>query len=233
MEGSFRHADQRVLLGDHIQRRRAYLGDDAWRNETSAMSVPREQKHFLFILASARREGNAELLARQAASALPRDGEQTCIRLSELPLPLFEDVRHSGPGTYPYPQGHLRTLLEATLKCTDLVFVAPLYWYGLPATAKLYLDHWSSWLRVAGINFKERMAGKTLWAISSYSGEDPATAAPLFETLRLTTEYMHMRWGGGVLGSGNRPADVMNDAEALRVAFRLFEGDRPESPIMV
>ena len=38
-------------------------------------------------------------------------------------------------------------LLDATLAATDLVFVAPVYWYSLPAAAKLYLDYWSAWLR--------------------------------------------------------------------------------------
>jgi multimeric flavodoxin WrbA len=102
------------------------------------------------------------------------------------------------------------------------VFAAPVYWYGLPAAAKLYLDHWSGWLRVTGVDFKARMAGKTMWAISAYSDENPGMAEPLFGTLRLTADYMAMRWGGMLLGEGNRPGDVLADTNVLALADGLF-----------
>jgi multimeric flavodoxin WrbA len=178
--------------------------------------------HFLMLLASARSGGNAETLARRATAALSADVRQTWLRLAELPLPPFVDRRHVGDGAYPAPQGHGGTLLDATLAATDLVFVVPLYWYGLPASAKLFLDHWSGWMRVPHLGFKARMANKTLWAISSYSDTDPKTARPLFDTLRLTADYMNMQWGGELLGYGNQPGDVLQDADALARAGVLF-----------
>jgi multimeric flavodoxin WrbA len=178
--------------------------------------------HFVMLLASARSGGNAETLARHAAAALSADTRQTWLRLSDNPLPPFEDRRHVGDGAYPAPVGHGRTLVDATLAATDLVFVVPLYWYGLPASAKLVLDHWSGWMRVPDLAFKARMAGKTLWAISAYSDTDPKTAQPLFDTLRLTAGYMNMRYGGELLGYGNQPGDVLRDAEALARACHLF-----------
>jgi multimeric flavodoxin WrbA len=178
--------------------------------------------HFLMLLASARSGGNAETLARRATAALSADVRQTWLRLAELPLPPFEDRRHVGDGSYSAPEGHGRTLLDATLAATDLVFVVPLYWYGLPASAKLFLDHWSGWMRVPNLGFKARMANKTLWAISAYSDTDPKTAQPLFDTLRLTADYMNMRWGGELLGYGNQPGDVLRDTDALAGAGTLF-----------
>lgn len=137
-------------------------------------------------------------------------------------MPDFQDIRHEGTGVYAAPDGHGGKLLTATLEATDLVFAAPLYWYGLPASAKNYLDHWSGWMRVPGLDFRAKMAGKTVWALSSYSDDDPRMAAPLFDTLRLTADYMKMHWGGQVLGKGNRPGDVLEDAEAVRAAEALF-----------
>jgi hypothetical protein len=135
----------------------------------------------------------------------------------------FGDLRHAvGGGTYPHPSGPAATLLDATLGATDLVLVAPLYWCSVPAALKLYLDHWSGWMRVPGLEFRERMAGKTAWAVSSYSDTDPTLADPLFATLRLSAEYLGMRWGGQLLGAGNRPNDVLADVDALATADRLF-----------
>ena len=125
-------------------------------------------RSFLFLLASARRDGNSETLAQRAADALPETTARRWLRLNELSLPPFEDLRHAGV-PFPVPAGDERVLFDATVAASDIVFVAPLYWYSLPASAKLYLDYWSSWLRYKEGNFKARMAGKRLWGMVTLS----------------------------------------------------------------
>lgn len=182
-------------------------------------------RSFLFLLSSSRRDGNSEQLARRAAAGLPAAYTQTWLNLADLPLPAFSDLRHATKENWtPAVTSHARTLLEATLAATDLVMVAPVYWYSLPAAAKLYLDHWSAWMRAPGYDFKSRLVGKTLWAVSSYSDTDPRFAEPFKETLRLTADYMQMRWGGHLLGSGNRPGDVLQDEKSIAAADRFFTG---------
>ncbi|MFJ9693162.1 flavodoxin family protein [Kitasatospora sp. NPDC101183] len=179
-------------------------------------------RSFLFLDASSREEGNTRRLARLAAEAsLPAGAEQRWLRLDEHPLPPFEDRRHDGDGVYAEPTGHARTLLDATLAATDLVFVAPVYWYALPSSAKLYLDHWSGWMRVPGVDFLPRMAGRTLWGVTVLAGV-PEKAEPLIGTLRLTAAYMDMRFGGVLLGNGSRPGDVEGDERALVEAKSFF-----------
>ncbi len=179
-------------------------------------------RKFLFLLASTRQDGNTEALARSAAAGLPDDVEQRWLRLSDMPLPAFEDIRHDGPGLYPDPVGDAGVLLEATLAATDLVIASPLYWYSLSASAKLYLDHWSGWMRIPGVDFKPRMGGKTMWAVSAFSSDDQALADPLVGTLRNTADYMGMHWGGSLLGYGNAPGQVLTDTDALRNAASFF-----------
>jgi multimeric flavodoxin WrbA len=178
-------------------------------------------RRFTFLLASARRDGNTELLARRAAEYLPPNCGRQWLRLMDLPLAPFEDIRHS-VGVYPQPEGNERILFDATLNATDLVFAVPLYWYSVPYSAKLYLDYWSGWLRVPGADFKARMAGKTLWGVCALSDEDFSHADPLIGTLRLTAEYLSMNFGGGLLGYGNKPGDVVSDASALDKAATFF-----------
>lgn len=183
-------------------------------------------RRFLFLLSSTRRQGNSELLARRAATLLPPDVEQRWLSLLDYPLPDFVDLRHAND-TYPAPTGHAQLLLDATLAATDLVLVTPLYWYSLSVPAKLYLDYWSAWLRVPGVEFKARMAHKTLWAVVASSGT-AAEAEPLQRMLQLSADYMHMRWGGLLLGNGSRPGDVLHDAAALAQAQRFF-GNAPNN----
>ena len=185
------------------------------------------QSKFVFVLGSSRYDGNTEHLARRAAEILPETAGRQWLRLIEHPLPPFEDIRHHETRKYEITSEHEKALLDATLSATDLVIASPVYWYSLSASTKLYLDYWSGWMRLPDVEFKKRMAAKTLWAISALSdGESTAGAQPLIETLRLTAEYMDMRWGGVLLGYGNRPGDVLKDADSMNRADQFFQMEK-------
>jgi len=187
-----------------------------------AGSAGGHERSFLFVLASTRKNGNSEALAEHAAAALPGDVRQEWFRLSESPMSPFEDIRHTGSGEYPEPTGNDRLLWEATRAATDLVIVSPLYWYSLTASAKLYLDHWSGWMRVPGPSFKAEMGGKTLWGITALASEERAKADPLIGTLHNCARYMDMRWGGVLLGNGTKPGQIHTDLPAVEEAGRFF-----------
>lgn len=175
-------------------------------------------RHLLFLVASTRRAGvagNTEWLARSAAAGLPEGSTQTWRHLHGLTLPPFEDRRHDR-GDYPMPEGALRGLLDDTLACTDLVTVAPVYWFSIPSPLKLYLDHWSAFLRVPGLDFKARMAGKRWWVVST-SGHR-GRAQPMIDSCRLCAEFMGMDWRGALWGQGGEPGRVQADAEAVAAA---------------
>ena len=53
-------------------------------------------RSFLFLLASAREDGNTLTLARSAAEQLPAETEQCWLDLTELRLADFVDGRHDG-----------------------------------------------------------------------------------------------------------------------------------------
>lgn len=178
-------------------------------------------RSFLFLLGSSRADGNTETLARLAAEQLPADAGQRWLHLRELPLPDFEDLRHAD-GEHLPPTGHAATLLEATLAATDVVIASPLYWYSVSTSTKRYLDHWSGWLRLPGVDFKQRMAGKTLWGVTALADADPAVAEPLAGTLRISGQYLGMRWGGVLLGNGSKPGDILSDTAAATRAKTFF-----------
>jgi len=179
------------------------------------------QHRFLFVVASSRAEGNSERLARRAATGLASHVQTRWLRLDDLPLPPFHDTRHDAG--YVAPEGNARQLAEATAWATDLVFVTPVYWYSLPASAKAYLDHWTGWLRIPELKFKETMTGRRMWAVVVDSS-DPGDGSsdPLIGTLQKTAQYMAMRWGGTLSGHANRPGDIEQDAAAWHEALQFF-----------
>ncbi|SFP88177.1 flavodoxin family protein [Hymenobacter arizonensis] len=178
-------------------------------------------RHFFFLLCSTRSLGNSEQLAYCAAYPLPPQTKQRWLHLRDFSLPEFIDMRHHG--SFPVPTGNVQKLLDATLEATDLVLAAPLLWYSLPAAAKHYLDYWYAWMRTPNLEFREKMQGKTLWAIIVSSGSQ-ADAAPLEASLMLTAQAMGMHWGGLLYGTGSRPNDIQQDAKALQRARTFFQG---------
>ncbi|WP_369195922.1 flavodoxin family protein [Streptomyces djakartensis] len=183
-------------------------------------------RRFLFVLGSARSDGNSELLARRAAEQLPADAEQQWLDLTAHPVPDFEDLRHDSDHVRP-TEGNVALLLDATLRATDIVIVSPLYWYSVSAQTKRYLDYWSGWLRTPGLDFKETLAGRTLWGVTALAHEEQVVADPLIGTLHNSAAYMGMRFGGVLLGNGSKPGDVLADTEALARAKTFFAQEAP------
>lgn len=188
-----------------------------------------DARSFLFVLGSARQGGNTESLARAAAEHLEPEAEQRWIHLGELGLPPFVDRRHVGDGITPAAEGPERVVQEATLAATDVVIASPLYWYSVTANVKTYLDYWSGWLRVPGLDFQPRMGGRRLWGVTAYADSDPERAEPLVGTLRITADYMRMDWRGVLLGHGSRPGQVLADEQALSAAKSFF-APGPDTP---
>ncbi|MER6470403.1 flavodoxin family protein [Streptomyces collinus] len=184
-------------------------------------------RRFLFVLGSARLDGNTELLARAAAEQLPADVEQRWIRLAEHPLPDFEDVRHDSDRVRPSSDTATGLLLDETLAATDLVIASPLYWYSVSSLTKRYLDYWSGWLRTPGLGFRAGMAGHTLWGVAALADREPSVAGPLVGTLNNSAAYLGMRFGGVLLGNGSAPGDVAKDTEALARAKTFFAHEAP------
>lgn len=177
-------------------------------------------RRFLFLLSSARSDGNTQSMARATAAGLADSVAQDWCDLTKAALPAFEDLRHGASYGPLSPQ--MAALAERTLQASDIVFVAPLYWYGLPAPAKLYLDHWSHWMRLPDLDFKARMSGKRAWLIMAHAGSSEAEIAPARDGLRFATAYLGMRWGGAMLADANAPGDWQKDPRAISAAAQFF-----------
>ncbi|MFJ6796208.1 flavodoxin family protein [Streptomyces sp. NPDC091268] len=188
-------------------------------------------RSFLFLLGSARPDGNSESLARAAAEQLGPGVEQTWLDLARLPLADYVDARHAEGnaerGTTGPADEAEAALHRATLAATDIVVVSPLYWYSVSSYAKRYLDYWSKWLSTPDPEFKAKMAGRTLWGVTAMAHRQEEVARPLVLTLHHTAAYMGMRFGGVLLGNGTRPGQVLADERAAARAKTFFAGEAP------
>ncbi|MGW5786147.1 NAD(P)H-dependent oxidoreductase [Streptomyces sp. NPDC003757] len=177
----------------------AVLGDEGVRN-------------FAFMLGGSRTGGTTESLARRAAGGLPAEAGQSWLNLSGLSF---------APGAAAESRAAEEALLEATMDHTDIVVVSPLYWYSASAQTKLYLDHWASWMARPGLDFRARMAGKTLWAVSTFARGEARDAQPLVGMLERTARYLDMAWGGALL-CRSRSSGQLAEQDAGRQADAFF-----------
>ncbi|MFK0015195.1 flavodoxin family protein [Streptomyces sp. NPDC091027] len=192
---------------------------------TDQIAGPDTRRSFLFVLGSSRPDGNTEALARAAARHLPADTARHWLDLTGDPLPDFQDGRHAD-GTWPVGAQE-EELRRITLEASDIVIASPLYWYSLSAPAKRYLDYWSGWLGVPGMDFKRRMAGRTLWGVTAMAHEEEVVADGLVTTLHHTAAYLRMRFGGVLLGNGSKPGQVHSDERAMTRAETFFRREAP------
>lgn len=186
------------------------------------MNSPAAGRRFLFLTTSVREPGhvgNTEWLARQAAAALTPGTPQVWHHIPAMHIPPFIDVRHTR-GSYDVPEGDLKTLFDAMRDATDIVLVAPVYWFSIPAPLKGFMDHWSAWIRIPGVPFKQEMSGKTLWLITTNG--DRAKARPMMDSVKLSAEFFSMTWGGALWGKGGPPDVVKGDAEAVARSAVFF-----------
>lgn len=174
-------------------------------------------RSLLFLLSSARPDGNAQALARLAAGSVPAH-RQVWLDLTDPPLPPFCDLR---PG-HAAATDRAAEVLQAMRAASDVVLVAPVYWYALPAPAKLLMDHWSGWLDDPATGFADWAKTLTMWLVTARADPDPSVATLPEAMVRRSAEWLGMRWGGALHGVGDAAGEVLEDAAAVRAAKRFF-----------
>ena len=153
--------------------------------------------------ASARADGNASRLGHRAVQATRRAWQ--AVDLAALSLPAFHDPR---PLPAPAPTGDVARAYDALIAARDVVFAVPIYWYALPAPAKLFLDHWSGFLDLP--DFPPAMRAKRFWLITSRADPAPAVTDAITDTMCRTALWLGAEWGGAL----HAVADARGEVEA-------------------
>jgi multimeric flavodoxin WrbA len=181
-------------------------------------SVDAMTQRFVFLTSSARTEGNSLLLARLAARSISAD-DQCWLDLTDPPLPPYRDLR---PG-HGAPEGRLLEIMQAMQAATNLVLVAPIYWYALPAPAKLLLDHWSGWFDAPETGFQSWARGLTVHLVTARADPDPSVTELPEGMVKRSIEWLGMTWGGALHGVGDARGEILADTAAMAAAERFLK----------
>ncbi len=166
---------------------------------------PLAAARFLFLTASPRRHANSTALAHRAALRLPASTAQHWQNLDTPTLPAFRDLRPGNPGV---PMGRLGDLFAHLMLASDVVFVAPIYWYAFPAPLHLFLSHLSGWLDTPELRLAETLKGKRAHLITTRADPDPAVPLQAEAMIRRSVEWLGMTWAGALHGIADAPGEV-------------------------
>ncbi len=166
----------------------------------------------LIIEGSTRSPASTMAHVQALASAQPKETHHDIVALRDLALPLFEDHRVDWSWSRSQPLESLYQQMQAA----DVILLAtPLYWYNVSHLMKNFLDHWSYLLRHPDRPMAETLEGKSIGFVVVGSGvEGRELRQPVFQSLRLSVEYIKARCIGGFYGVGLRGGQPHPDSLA-------------------
>ncbi|MCF8057063.1 MAG: flavodoxin family protein [Desulfocapsa sp.] len=117
--------------------------------------------HNLFILGSPRKNGNSETMAQTVADGLFAKGNNTVeyIRLNHLSIKPCQGCGGCSESGHCIIDDHMTDLYEKTDAADRIFFVSPIYFYGLSAQIKTYIDRCQAkWSRkyLLGEKYREK-----------------------------------------------------------------------------
>jgi multimeric flavodoxin WrbA len=182
--------------------------------------------HTLIILGSPRKNGNSETLAQSVASGILQIPDTTVefIRLNDLRITPCQGCGGCSKTSICVIKDDMTALYEKVDLCDHLILVSPIYFYGLSAQCKAFVDRFQArWARkyLLGIRFRadEQRQG-TLLATAATQGKkvfDGAllTAKIFFDALDLGCGESLLVRGVDQLGAMHKQLQTLEQAVTL------------------
>lgn len=182
--------------------------------------------HTLIVLGSPRKNGNSETLAQSVASGILQvpDTSVEFIRLNDLRITPCQGCGGCNKTSICVIEDDMTALYEKVDLCDHLILVSPIYFYGLSAQCKAFVDRFQArWARkyLLGIRFRadEQRQG-TLLATAATEGKkvfDGAllTAQIFFDALDLECGESLLVRGVDQRGAMHKQPQILEQAVTL------------------
>jgi multimeric flavodoxin WrbA len=195
------------------------------------MTMSTARKRVLVLCGSPRSDGNSALLGRALAAGAESAGHVTTVAVLDDYLKAFlGDCRRCRrpDGSCGIADDYAKLYLDLFLPADAVAFASPIFWYGVSAQTKAFLDrtfcyyaasHPDSARHIAG------MTGKRLALLLASEESYPGASLGIVHQFQEYARYTCSELVGIVRGVGNRRGDVHDDPqEPLAAARRLGAG---------
>jgi multimeric flavodoxin WrbA len=171
----------------------------------------------LAVSSSPRRDGNSRLLAEAVLAGAADAGHETeLVDLDEVLDGFLRDCRTCrGPdGECTIGDRYGEVLLERVLPADALVFATPLYWYGVSASLKAFIDRFFCFIASdypRGEEVRDRLVGKRTALVLSSEEDYRGAGLGVIAQIQEMSRYLHHEFVGVVHGIGNSRGEVARD----------------------
>ena len=170
----------------------------------------------LALIGTPRRGSNTDLLVDQILKGSKRGKHTTQkIYLYDYEILPCMDCRDCKKGDYVCTLNDGMKKIYPKMEKADLIiFGTPNYWNGPTGKMKLLID------RMRPFVPSRKLKGKKC-VIVSPSGEGPNSCRLLVEMLRLSCDYLGMKFAGKVLAKAYEKGEILKNQKALEKAYKL------------
>ncbi len=199
----------------------------------------------LILVGSPRRSGNSATLAEAVRRGADATGTCATIRhLDDHVAHFLRDCRtcRRADGECGIDDRYRSLFFDEFLAADAVVFCSPIYWYGLSAQTKAFLDRSFCYYAAshpASRSVIERMAGKRIGLVLASEESYPGAELGIVHQVQEFVRYTRSRFVGCVRGVGNARGEIAKDpsdpvAAATRLGSemfsRLYTDHRLETP---
>jgi multimeric flavodoxin WrbA len=175
----------------------------------------------LALLGSPRRGGNTDLLADYVLKGAQESGAVTQkIYLDDWTIrPIGEVCDNTREREDQRGDDDFRRVLDAFLEADLIVLATPVYWAGVSAQMKCFIDRLSSYFRRKP--YADHFAGKSYLVVTAFGREDPDHGTWVTEPLKLCVEVLGGRYLGDLSVSAYEKGRVADMQDVLTSAYEL------------
>jgi multimeric flavodoxin WrbA len=175
----------------------------------------------LLLCASPRKGGNTDVMADAFARGV-RDagGEVAKVYLDDLWIrPIAHLADDVALRTDLRADDDMPRLLDQVLAADILLYASPVYWAGVAAQLKAFMDRWSCYAGRPA--FKEAMGHKVYAVVTAHGAPADEMAEYVVGPLRDTVSFLGGKWAGAVNAAGAKYAAVADRPEVLAACEAL------------
>lgn len=191
-------------------------------------------RQLLILVGSPRRAGNSATLAQALRRGAESSGTHVKLRFVDDYISSFlRDCRvcRRADGECSIPDDFRTLFLEDFLTADAVVFCSPVYWYGLSAQMKAFLDRTFCYYAASYPAYQRVIAGmsrKRIGLVLSSEETYPGASLGIVHQIQEFARYTHSDFIGVVRGIGNSRGEVARDPDdplpaAERLGQRIFE----------
>ncbi len=183
----------------------------------------------LGIVCSPRKNGNTEILVKEALDSAHKLGAETeMIKVSDVNITPCDGCETCDTTGECKIEDDMQGIYTKLLQSDGIILGSPVYWLGVTAQAKIIIDRTFVFRR--GRRLRNKVAGAVVVARQVGASNAFSELNDFFGLHRMiparsmgprTEEELAKEWGGGVIAYADKPGEVINNQQAMARAQSL------------